>query len=138
MHFLIPTTIFLTAAFALPTTPNLTNATLTSREVDINQKSGMSITAFGLPGCKGIETINPNVQYDFQNQGRFRAYSISRDLDPAEQLDFSTGPLPAGIIGKRLDMPLACGTYFQSAASGTKKGCYTLDKEVQCFRLWHH
>jgi len=122
--------ILLTPALSIP-----------NPEVTMHQDAHIDIQTYSLKNCKGSKTSHPRVTFDYQTPVTFRSYTISRDLVPSEQLDFSTGYLPAGTFGKRDDPgndPPGCTKYYQSARSGIKagNGCYTLDQDVNCFRLW--
>ena len=142
--------------FALPhadpdTTTNSTTA-LSPREIDIHKLSGLKLEAWSDDSCTGATIVERNVRYDSQHdvsdlpQG-MKSYRIHRDLDPAEQLDFSQPKIKTKVVGYRNKnkrdwdlgkIPDKCFNYWESAASGTKANCWTLDEYATCYRLWHH
>ena len=74
-------------------------------------------------GCVGISNGGAEAIYHENNTSPFTfiAYSLDRDLEPTEQLDFS-GP--------------GCAPFIATAPNAQKKGCYTLETDASCWRLW--
>ncbi|MCJ1390411.1 hypothetical protein MMC18_003270 [Xylographa bjoerkii] len=99
----------------------LDKGSLHRREIRAHTPSGLDITAYTGFYCRGAGVPFPNVQYSYDYPGQIHSYSLSRDLNPGEQLDFSTFSVVKGISNP------ACGAYLASAPNEVVKGCYQLD-----------
>lgn len=130
----ILTATLLTTVFTHPNP--FKNPPILPREINANKPANMHLISYTLPDCSpiGYSYDHPNVLYSVNNPVEIRSYWTSRDLDPSEQLDFSTYPL--GTVERDLDPH--CGLFVEKAPPAIKQGCHTLGRGAMCFRLWHH
>ncbi|MCJ1398044.1 hypothetical protein MMC11_001241 [Xylographa trunciseda] len=129
-------TLFVSTALSQSSHPevdgSLDTGFLDRREILAHTASGLELIAYSGFNCRGKGMPFPNVHYSYDYPGQILSYSLSRDLAPGEQLDFSTFGLVKGISNP------ACGTYLAEVPNEVVKGCYQLDTAAECFRLWHH
>ena len=104
---------------------SLPTFTLFSREINAGKDANLFLDTYGPTGCIGISNGGAEAIYHENNTSPFTfiAYSLDRDLEPTAQLDFS-GP--------------GCAPFIATAPNAQKKGCYTLETDASCWRLWDH
>ena len=123
---LLPLLPFLTATLSMPTDLSL-NLTVTPCEINAHKDAKMEIIAYSGAGCNDGTATVIDTKWTEDHKADTRSYSLSRALDPSEQLDFS-----AGWPGHE------CINYLSTAPNAVGKGCHDLDNPAMCLRLWHH
>ena len=94
--------------------------------------SDLTLTLYNEAGCKGSPFTISQAEYsqDYIMDSIY-GWSLSRDLLPGEQLDFSA----LSFNGKYTE----CGSFISSGPAGAVTGhCYETPSPVSCARLWHH
>lgn len=117
--YILTTLTYVSIALSLPT------ITLISREINAGSDAKLFMNTYGPTGCAGMSNGGGDAIWHTNNTSPFpfNAYSLDRDLEPTEQLDFS-GP--------------DCAPYISTAPNAQKKGCYSLETPASCWRLWDH
>lgn len=144
-HHLTILLISLPLAFSVPN-PSLhanANSTIIPRWQKSGHNAGVDITWYGIDNCSGKPNGGPQqIVYGKDTEVNMASYTLSRDLGPNEQLDFSVKIPGSGALFNDNDpqAPKSCGQYVSTANSGgkTKGRCHTLGSAVGCFRLWAH
>lgn len=114
--------------------------------------SNLQIMTFNAEHCQLSATLHRYTEYDFNYaSGTFKSYSLSRDLLPNENLDFSAkvgGGTKRDVIevaesNPRDEPPLEkrkidpeCALFLERVPQGTKAGCHNTNVPAGCFRLW--
>ncbi len=117
--YILTTLIYVSIALSLPT------ITLISREINDYSDAKLFMNTYGPTGCSGMSNGGVAAIWHMNNTSpvAFNAYSLDRDLEPTEQLDFSG---------------IGCAPYHSTAPNAQKKGCYSLEAPAACWRLWDH
>ena len=133
--------ISLPLALSIPATSRHANA---SNAILPRQKSGSNanvfVTWWGNFDCSNHPNGGQQAIYGGNTVVDAASYSLSRDLGPQEQLDFSN-PLPNGALINDNDLlaPAECALFVTTANPGNKtKGCHNLPESVACFKIWAH
>ncbi|KAK0513701.1 hypothetical protein JMJ35_003423 [Cladonia borealis] len=118
-RYILTTLTYVSIVLSLPT------ITLISREFFAGDDAKLWLDTYGPTGCTGISNGGGGAIYHENTTSPvpFTAYSLDRDLEPTEQLDFS-GP--------------GCAPFISTAPNAQKQGCYTLETPASCWRLWDH
>ena len=141
MKYIFCTLVSLPLAFSAPATSDNTNnphARL-ARWQKSGQSAGLYITWWGNENCHN--QLNGGIQaiYGSDTKVNMASYSLSRDLAPNEQLDFSIAiPGSQSLINDNdPQAPTECAQFVSSAGPGNRsEGCHNTPESVGCFRLW--
>ena len=109
------------------------------------QHAKLNITIYKDLGCPGQGNVTADIRYGSSYEGLVKSYSLSRDLEPSEQLDFSQGwhfDRPQGPVEYT-----ACARFLEKANPDSnnhslrKDICYDLTKSdnttaMVCVFIW--
>lgn len=133
MQYFIPTlTLTLLNSFLAFSAPNPSNDIAARDDIPESQleavASRLEIGVFEKASCGGAETVVGAVHYNNQEPGTVMSYMLSRDLLPAEQLDFSNAEPPKdaksspGVVSAAANKPKSGAS---RASAGTKRGLWS-------------
>lgn len=153
MHSIIAAALIVTTAFATPLLlhpeSDATNLTIHTRQ-DSNSKnpgdgedSGIAVTLYAKPGCKGDAALsNQEMFYDAQYARQMQSYSLNNDIGDDDVLtvwaDIDWSPTGSKGINPKLDgdTSAACAQYvYNLEGDHTKQGCHSLTNVVGCMTI---
>lgn len=133
IHAIKPSTISPIGSVDKTTLPGSPNMADDPRLLSV----GLSITVFNGTYCTGA-AVKYEVAYQVKVPWQVQSYQLSRNLCPAEILDFwnalpQGGPLNVTYEGN----DAACSTLIRMAEGDErKKACNTLEAALGCMRVW--
>lgn len=128
----------------LHSVPNTTNATIHNRQASLGQgvDSGISISIFEKPGCKGNGLKNQEMIFTTNYAQQMRSYHLSDDIGSDDVLSFYADIDWTATGSKSVDPslnnnPQACAQFaYFGEDKALKAGCHTLPNVLGCVGIW--